>query len=371
MARTYDPNRRCLPVVEWPEADQILWQKAIGPVRLLDPNCSRAAEWSSATQHKFRRGYGRWLGFCIQAGIDTSLTPRHRVTPATMEQYIDHLESQDCASQTIAQRIAELMCVMLALIPGHDWEWLKRLANFVRAEADENHETQAPTRLAPEVALKAIKALRKIPLRNGSHPMSGAVAYRNWLMVLLLCLAPMRLKNFTALRVGQELRQRGTSWCISVPGVDAKMGIPYMALLPSEIIPFIKRYLDSVRPALLRGNISERLWISYRGTPISEHGLSLQMTKFTRRELNDHINPHKFRRMVATSISVLKPEEIDTARAMLGHATRKTTHEHYIAAEAILASQRHAQLIHRLRRTLPGTKRPRNVSKSTLQRGSK
>ena len=354
MARVYDPTRRCLAVHEWPETDQRLWHQVTAPAKLLDEHRSRAASWSEATRHKYRRGYGRWICFLKNVGQDLNESPADRVTQGNVTRYLDTLERQGVSPQTVAQRIAELLGVILAFVPEDDWAWLKRLTNHVRFLADDSHETKTPDHLSSEVAHKALRALNDLVKIEDEISKEQAIAYRNWLMVLLLSIAPLRLKNFSALKIGPELRQRAGTWLITVPGRDTKTGRPIKAPLPPQITPFLAYYLESVRPKLLRTQNTERLWITWQGKPMSEHSIYLRVTKFTKKELGQPINPHAFRHMAATSISILNPEEIDTARALLGHSTRTTTEQHYIAADAILASQRHARLIQKLRRTLPG-----------------
>jgi integrase len=96
---------------------------------------------------------------------------------------------------------------------------------------------------------------------------------------------------------------------------------------------------------------------------MSEHAVYLRLTTFTTRVFGMPLNPHLFRRIDGTTISVLAPEQIDTARALLGHSSVKTTQESYIAANGIVASRRHAKIIATLRRRLPGgRKRRRTVS---------
>ncbi len=371
MSRTYDPTRRCLVIHDWPESDQVLWRQVTAPAKLLDEYRSRAANWSEATRHKYRRGYGRWICFLVNEGIDLDEAPSARVTQGNAARYLDTLEAQGVTLQTLAQRIAELLGVILAFAPDGDWKWLKRLTNHVRSLADETYEVKAPNHLSSEIAHKALRALDELRQNLTDIGSQNAVTYRNWLMVLLLSIAPLRLKNFTALRVGVELKQRGGAWLIAIPGRDTKTGRPMTAPLPPQIAPFLTHYLETVRPKLLGAFCTDRLWITWQGKPMNEHGIYLRVTKFTNRQLGGPINPNAFRHMAATSISILNPEQIDTARALLGHSTPATTQQHYIAADAILTSQRHARLIHRLRRSLPGAKVRRASPSSPKKRSRK
>jgi integrase/recombinase XerD len=73
------------------------------------------------------------------------------------------------------------------------------------------------------------------------------------------------------------------------------------------------------------------------------------ITELTRRAFGEAINPHLFRHIFATSVSLADPEAIEGARAALGHATRPTTQHHYNRATAVTAARNHANIMQRLR----------------------
>jgi integrase/recombinase XerD len=353
MSTRTDPSRRCLPVSEWPDADQGLWHRVTGPVDLLDENRSNGSAWSSPTTHKNRRGYGRWLCFLRHTGTGLDGLPMDRVTNELITSYVKLLRAQGAKPYTQSGRIAELLSVMLAFAPDRDWSWLKRKVNYLVRLAEEAHETSAPPLLAPEIAAKAAAALSRLANHERLR-LHEAVAYRNWLMVLLLVVVPLRLKNFTALSIGKDLRKTGDSWEVCVAGRNTKTRRPIRAPVPISVGVNIEFYWGLVRPLLLRGHQSDRLWLNWTGGEMSEHSVYLMLTQFTGKQLGHRINPHAFRHVGATSISIMKPEEIDSARALLGHSSSKTTLQHYVAADSIIASRRHAAIIRQLRRSLPG-----------------
>ena len=355
MSRSDDQMRRCLPVSDWPDSDQMLWHELLRPVSLLDENRSNASRWRSATVHKNRRGYGRWLNYLGYAGADLNTCPEDRVTIGSVNRYIETLRSQECAPYTQYTRIAELLSVMLAISPVRDWSWLKRKVNLLHQLAQESHDLELPPILAPEIAAKARQALDDLIRSQGKLKFHGAVAYRNWLMVSFLILLPLRLKNFAALSLGKEVRLKESGSEIRIPGRDTKTGRAIRAPIPSSLSSHLQHYKDQVRPLLLRAGNTDRMWINWTGGEMSEHAVYMRLTEFTKANFGHRINPHTFRHITATSISLLNPEEIDTARALLGHSSCKTTQQHYIAADSIKASKRHAAIISRLRKRLLST----------------
>ena len=83
MTRTLhrDPDRRCLPIAEWPAADRAGWQAALLPGDLLDEGGGRA-RYAAATNRRIEKGYGRWLAWlCRQGLLDDHTPPARRITP--------------------------------------------------------------------------------------------------------------------------------------------------------------------------------------------------------------------------------------------------------------------------------------------------
>ena len=365
MSRRIDPARRCLPVAEWPEGDRRAWTKATGPVDLLDENRSRAAHWRPATLHKNRRGYGRWLTFLIRSGADLGQDLADRVTSDRVQDYLMELNDQLVKPYTVRSRIAELLGVMLALAPDRDWAWLKRKLARLDDCAQAAHETELPPVLATEIAQRCQHELARLEVLGASLPIHGAVTYRNWLMVLTVTLLPLRLKNLAALSLSRHLRWRADGSEIRIDGAETKTGRPIWGPIPKPLHDHLDHYLRVVRPRLLRGKPSDRLWVSWTGDEMSEHAVYLRLTKFTKRMFGLPLNPHLFRRIDGTTISALAPDQIDTARALLGHSSVKTTQEHYVVAEGIAASRRHGKIIAALRRRLPGGRKRRRSGSSS------
>ena len=75
----------------------------------------------------------------------------------------------------------------------------------------------------------------------------------------------------------------------------------------------------------------------------------LDVTDLTKRAFGRSLNPHLFRRIFATSVSIADPEAIEGARAALGHATRLTTQHHYNRASSLTAARSHMGIVQRLR----------------------
>jgi integrase/recombinase XerD len=350
-----DPARRCLPVSDWPNADRAAWQAALSTDDPLSFERSTAASWRPATCHKNRRGYGRWLTFLKNSGEGWSPPLADRVTREKVAAYLDELPRQKVSLYTIRNRIMELRAVMLALAPDRNWSWLRACVVHLDRRAEAAADRRLPPLLASDVLDRSMKELR----RRAQAPSScrETIDYRDWLMLTILAVLPLRLRNFAALSLARHMERRAGVWCIDIDGSETKTGRPYAARIPLNVGKFLDHYLSHIRPRLDQGAGVDSLWLSRSGSPLAEHTIYITIAELTRRAFGTVLNPHFFRHIFATSVSIADPEAIEGARAALGHATRRTTQHHYNRASAFTAARTHADVIRRLRAK---TRRDRN-----------
>lgn len=343
-----DPARRCLPVVDWPNADRMAWHAALAYGDPLSFERSTAASWQPATCHKNQRGYGRWLTFLKNSGADLTVPLADRVTQERVVLYLVELHQQEVAPYTLRNRIGELLGVMLALAPDRNWSWLKNCVVHLNRQAADVADRSLPPLLASDLIERGMKELRRQPQAPSSW--REASVYRNWLMVIILALLPLRLRNFAALSLTLHMKRRAGGWWIDIDGSETKTGRPHAAPIPSDAGKFLDQYVSHIRPLLNRGTDCGSLWLSHTGSPLAEHSIYIIITELTQRAFGCSINPHLFRHIFATSVSIADPEAIEGARAALGHATRHTTQQHYNRASAITAGRIHADIVRNLRK---------------------
>jgi len=361
MPRVFDPARRCLHVRDWPDADQALWQRAFAACDPEDEARSSAADWRPTTVQTNREGYGRWINYLKLSGCDLQETPAGRVTPARVRGYLTALREQGVSIRSRCNRISELLSVMMAIAPEQDWTWLKRRFIRLDALAKEAHQCTPLTLLSGDILDKARKALTSLT-HDGPKPSIGsATLYRNWLMLAMNTLVPLRRHNFATLSINGHMRRVGKTWSIEIPPGEAKTAKPIVMPIPPILHPFLDFYLERIRPTLLHGSESDRLWITWRQhSPMTAHSYYIAMTNFTRRVFGTPINPQRFRHIGATTTVIAAPEKMEAARAFLGHGDAATTKDNYIIGQSVAASRVQATLVARLRRTMPGAKRARS-----------
>jgi integrase len=176
------------------------------------------------------------------------------------------------------------------------------------------------------------------------------VRYRDGLLMAILAARAFRRGgNLAQMRVGPHITKVDGVYVCTFSAAETKNGRELVEPLPAALTRYIDRYLDEVRPALLRGHLSDAFWVStYRGA-LSEQSIYTKICAATAEELGVRLSPHLFRDALATGIATDDPEQIRMASRLLGHADPRTTERHYIHAQAITASRRYNGVVLPLR----------------------
>jgi len=98
-----------------------------------------------------------------------------------------------------------------------------------------------------------------------------------------------------------------------------------MVPLGREAVRWLKKYIEEVRPKLLKGRTDEpALWITTRGTPLGYLPLEQMLRGHAQRaNLQTHISPHSIRRACATHMLRHGAHPLEL-QLLLGHSSLKT-----------------------------------------------
>jgi site-specific recombinase XerD len=166
------------------------------------------------------------------------------------------------------------------------------------------------------------------------------VAFRDSLMLAMLTARPIRLRNFSDLRIGDHLLREGRGWLIVIPGAQVKNRQPIEHTLPDSIIPFLELYLERVRPSFIgKATDQDALWRGFEGGRLSPEAIYGRIRGTSERLLGVAINPHLLRDCAATSLSTVSPAAALSAAALLGHRQFATTERYYIRANQLEAGR--------------------------------
>ena len=261
--------------------------------------------------------------------------------------------SEQVAPWTVWGRVAELLAAIKAMAPDEDWSWLRRVVGRLEAGLRPSKDKHSRLRPAPEILDWGISAMQSIqrdpPLR---HP---ETRYRDALIVSLLIACPtMRLRNLTMIEIGTHLLRLSDRYQLRFAAAEMKARKPVEIPVPEALTPYLDHYIVKVRPRLLakapvESPVSQRLWITQYGLPLSERMLHTRISETTRRAFGRAINPHLFRDCAVTTVALDDPKHIGIAPPILGHTDPRTTEKHYIQAQQVEAGRRYQKSLRRLR----------------------
>ncbi len=346
-----DPDRRCMPIAEWPAKDRRAWDAALADGGLLK-DAGPAARWRQGTRDRVAQSYGRFLGYLKFIGrLDRAAGTEDRVTRDGVIAYARQLQRQ-CASVTVHGYVLNLERSLAVMAPDDDWAWLRRLAARLKARARPTRDKRRWVVPAEELADLGHRLMESALDPEGLRPVRRAVRFRDGLMIALLIARVLRLRSFTGLAIGQHLVPVKDGYRITLAPDDTKNGRHYEAPVPEWLGPYMDIYLEQMRPVLLGKRCSDRLWITVTGADMSDSYLYHRLRRVTARELGRPINPHLFRDCATTSRAIDDPAHIRAMQPVLGHTTMRTCETHYNQAKAIEASRLHPALIVAKRREI-------------------
>jgi integrase/recombinase XerD len=340
--------RLSLDLADWPARDQAAWAAARQPAGPLDDG-GLAAGWSTKTVRQTEKGYGLWLGCLARHGqLNAAAAPGARLTRDNLTLFGNELLAR-VAPQTAASRVRDLSVIIRALDPDTDRSLVRRMqANLARRAPPSRAKRERM--IAPALLFAAgltrmdridHERHRKLDVRN--------VRYRDGLLLAILAARAFRRGNLAQMRVGRHISKIDGVYICSFTGAETKNRRELVEPLPEALTPYIDHYLAEVRPALLRGHVSDAFWVSTYRAALSEQSIYTKVCAATAEELGVRLSPHLFRDALATGIATDDPEHIGMASRLLGHADPRTTERHYIHAQALRASRRYNGVVLPLR----------------------
>lgn len=328
------PSRRR---AHWPVEDAAALTHALAPeIGFLD-RC-RMAGWSPRRRSRAIQNFGRLVGFLQQEGI---LRDAPSLVPLLTEAHLRTFLEQERARMKLASLrnvLGDILGVLEAIAPEADWSvpraWLRRLFPLAA------REPRASPPLIHAVTLQRAGLRILCDSLDADHQVTDPLRYQLGLKLALLIACPLRIRNFASLRIGHELRRVGPGWQIELPATQTKTGRADACTVPVDLVGWLDRFIDEVRPRLLRPDRPvDALWLSHTGRPMGEQRLRRGIADATAAACGVRITPHRFRHASLTTWTLEQPEHAVLATALLGHASGHTAEQHYRIGQRQLAQQ--------------------------------
>jgi integrase len=326
------PERACLPISQWPEADRRPWLAACAPGDILDDDIGARSGHAVISNRKAAKGYGRWLTYLrISAPETLAMAPADRITRERARAYVENLIEIGNSTQTILARLQELGEVAKVMAPDRNWSFINEIASKIRAR---HRPARDKSNLRPSNELVDLG----FELMKSAGSFSGfeaAIAYRDGLVIAFLALVPLRRRNLARLVLDRTLIRQGSEWLIAFGEDDTKTHAAFEIGLPDVLREPLENYLQNYRPILAAREgrwvrpVEGAVWVSKDGSPMRQIALYDRVRARTKEAFGVALNPHLFRDAAATTIAIADPEHVRLAAPLLGHRTFTTTEKYY------------------------------------------
>lgn len=330
-------GRIIMPFEEWPELDRALWLSAQEPADFLGEH-GKAANWAPSTVATRRKDYGVWLQFLSTTNrLVRGATPAHRVTSDVVQAWHDEMQRRRNSPVTIAGRIEGLAVMIFVLQPAAQIGWLWRLSGRLSRAARPTRNKQAKL-VHPADILNMLEPLLIELMTN--HHLNGRkrLAYlRNALTLAVMTFVPVRLKNHAGMKLDKNIAKMGDHYEFFFSADETKTKKPYSGCLPKHLTEVLDIYINEVRPRLLGDHLNEHLWVSYRHGAVSAQTIYMSTVRLTAEKLGNAIGPHLLRDIAASWFATEKPDTVLASATVLGHASIRSTQEHYNNARMLVA----------------------------------
>jgi hypothetical protein len=339
-----------LRVDEWPEADHEAFRAAYEPGDVFDETAGPGAHLAEGTRRMIRTTYRRWLGF-LKANFPEDLTtqPDERITPERVRAFIDHL-STEVRPSSVAIAAADLFAAAQLIAPTTDWAWLRsvksRLAS--RASPEDRFDRLVAPLQTLDFGIELMDAALKLPI---SFRKQREIQFRDGLLMALLSVWPIRRRSIAALTVRRHLEFDDLGVNILLHPCDTKGKRADSFRVPDELLPYLMRYLNEIRPILLRRREHDGFWASYRGRPLIAGRLYDIVRAQVTAKFDKPMGLHDFRRAASTFVAMDAPDKIGLIPGVLQHASPEIS-EYYNLARSVEAGKRFAAHLAKARNRL-------------------
>jgi integrase len=325
----------------WPEADRDAFRAAFARGDRFDDNDGPGAHLADGTRRNIVTTYRRWLGF-LQGNHPEDLmrSSAERITLERVRGFVAHLD-REVRPTSVAMAVAQLCYAARLVAPNHDWQWLAAVKARLLARARPQDRFD---RLVPPCQTLdfGIELMDHALARPATSRKASGIQYRDGLLLALISLRPIRRRSLAALTVSRHIEITNAGTNILLYAADTKSKRPDSFSVPERLIPYLKHYLEEIRPALLGIHPHDGLWASCKFRPLSGGRLYDIARARVRKKFGKDMGLHDFRRSTATYLAIDAPEMIDLIPGLLQHAN-PTSARHYNLAPAITASQRFAK----------------------------
>jgi integrase len=179
-------------------------------------------------------------------------------------------------------------------------------------------------------------------------PLRAAVTAQLAVAIAILTVAPVRLANLTAIKLGINLIKPDgpdSNYWLVFPNYDVKNRVRLDYPLERYLTQLIDEYVHDFRPTLVRGSNEDWLFPGQRRGAKGKISFSGQITDRIYKATGLRITVHQFRHAAGAIILKHRPGEYELVRRLLGHRNVQTTINAYVGLENIQASEIFSKIV--------------------------
>jgi integrase len=166
--------------------------------------------------------------------------------------------------------------------------------------------------------------------------------------VALLTVTAMRIDNLASLEPERHFvrigREGATRTLLIITAEEVKASKPIEAELSPAIEQLLATYQRDYLPRLAATS-EGGLFLSRRGERCKANSLAVMVGRFIKREIGIEANAHLFRHLAAKLVLADDPNNIETARQLLGHGSTTTTERAYLELRTAPAYRRYETIV--------------------------
>jgi integrase/recombinase XerD len=264
--------------------------------------------YTPATQHSYRDTFRLFLPFTArQCRCAVDQLALVKVTPKVVRTFLVHLEQdRECGPATCNQRLAALRawCGFVGINSPEHLEWSRQ----IRTIHFKKHAPASRKYLEKE----EMKALLAAPDRQTAH------GFRDHALLLFLYNTVARASEATRLTVGDVDLVRSV---VTLHGKGRKV----------RPCPLWKVTVAALRELVRDRGPGQAVFVSQRGGPLTRYGIHTLVERHAQRAAltnpslrTKSVGPHTIRHTTAMDL-LRSGVDINTIRALMGHASLKTT----------------------------------------------
>lgn len=328
-----------MPLSKWPKQDRDLWLEAADTTDMFD--FSKISMWHAATKKVAVGAYGIWLQWLAEHSLLTDGDPAARLSPTAFRSFAKAQIAKGLSMTTVADRLGRLVAIISGLCPGSDLTHARRIVSRVKAISKMQTRPKGfivHARRMYELGFDLMAAGRA----TGVQTDSGANLFVDGLVVALLTACPMRIGNFSRLRLDHEVAHINNGWRLLVSGGSTKTSKPEIRLVPDNLSSSVDEYVAVVRPRLVlerQHSVVDQgaFFIGPSGLPLRDQMMRRRIETRTEAAFGAPVLPHSFRKLAVTTLVLERPEHAASAPMLLEHDGARTCEDHYIIGQQILA----------------------------------